>query len=227
MHRNPWTSTAFGLAVICAAPVAAAPINFNGALDLVLLDNGGIYSGVAEGTPFSGTIDTPGGFGSIGGGGITTGFTCCIFAGEGGDGLELEDDVALDAETAGVLNTLFGAGTFGAGQLVDIVDLEGDASTGTGRIEIGLSYIFDATAYADTDEPDLLAESGSALGGLFFIAEFVPEGDAEEEIYLGVGALDDPVTPPAVPVPATLPLLAAAIGGLGLWRRRSRRPEPT
>ena len=119
--------------------VYAGTINFSGQLDLIELDSGsGVYSGVPIGTVFFGSIDDQTANGSISDGITLTPFGCCIAAG----GLSILNDTLLTADDAVFLNSLAGSMIFSAGDLVDGVDIEGDATTsGGGRIKIGLSYI--------------------------------------------------------------------------------------
>ena len=108
----------------------AASINFSGQLDIVVEDNGtAVYSGFPIGTDFAGSIDdvTFDGFISDAVGTTVTEFSCCIAAG----GLSVANDDVLDADTAALLNSLAGT-SFVAGDLIDAVNIEGDAVTSGG-----------------------------------------------------------------------------------------------
>ncbi len=114
----------------------AAVIDFGGQLDVVQEDIGGaVYSGVPIGSSFFGSIDDVTMNGFISDGTTLTSFGCCIAAG----GPSVTNDEVLDAETAAFLNSL--SGSFAEGDLIDIVNIEGDVVTpGGGRLEIGLSF---------------------------------------------------------------------------------------
>lgn len=221
--------------VWCLAPRAAsaAELEFTGVVDLILAEEAAsIYAPLFPvGTSVAGRIDDPGGEGSIGPAptgptSISIPFTCCIFAGldEGAAdiGLELTDDETLDADFADTLNLLFGPGTFSAGQVVDIVDLEGDRAVGSGRFEAGISLIFASDQYGASEVPDILGDFASVLGAVFFVAEF---DSAEEEVFSAVGKLTSlgPVTGPTpVPVPPAMALMITALAACGaLGRRRT------
>ena len=108
----------------------AASLNFSGQLDIVVEDNGAaVYSGFPIGTDFAGSIDdvTFDGFVSDAVGTTVTEFSCCIAAG----GLGVANDQALDAADAALLNSVAGT-SFVAGDLIDAINIEGDALTSGG-----------------------------------------------------------------------------------------------
>lgn len=162
----------------------AGVLNFSGQLDVVDVDTGGAaYSGVVIGSVFSGVIDDMTFAGSITDGTTPTPFGCCIAAG----GLSVSNNKILDASEAALLNSLGGT-SFDEGDLIDGIDLEGDAVTsGGGRIEIGLSYVLDPLSFNDVSLDNYPPNAGDILVLLFFIAEFDDQGD---EIYSGLGGLD-------------------------------------
>ncbi|MEN8803363.1 MAG: hypothetical protein ABF297_15445 [Thiogranum sp.] len=188
----------------------AAVINFSGPLDFVDADNGtGVYSGVAIGTEFSGNIDDVTASGSISDGVTLTSFGCCIAAG----GLSVLNDTVLTAEDAAFLNSIIGSPKYSAGDLVDGVDIEGDDTTlAGGRIEVGLSYILDPNAFANTDTSNYPFNPGDVELALFFILEEDADG---LDIYSAGGQINP------VPVPAAVYLFASGLLGLiGVSRRR-------
>jgi len=181
-------ATTHGLFLICVCSfVHAADINFSGQLDVVLEDNGSaVYSGFPVGTDFGGSIDdvTFNGFISDAVGTTNTNFGCCIAAG----GLNIANDEVLDAETAALINSIAGTNLI-AGDLIDSVDIEGDAMTaGGGRIEVGLSFILNPLAFDNADPGNYPPRPEDVLAAVFFIAEFDAQ---EQEIYSGIGELDD------------------------------------
>ena len=193
-------------------PAQATVVTFSGQLDVVQIDLGGaVYSGVPIGTNFFGSINDVTANGFISDGSTLTTFGCCIAAG----GLGVGNDEALDASEAAFLNSLTGS-SFVAGDLIDGINIEGDTLTsGGGRIEIGLSYVFDSLAFSDDSLGNYPPELSDVLVALFFIAEF----DSQEAlIYSAVGELDDFAFD--VSEPYTLGLLGAGLLGLAFVRRR-------
>ena len=190
----------FGKINICALLVFfsslnayTAVINFSGQLDVILLDGGsGIYSGTPVGTKFSGFIDDVTANGEIRDGTTLTSFGCCIAAG----GLSVSNNFVLDTDDAALINTFAGVSMFNAGDLVDLVNIEGDTLTsGGGRIEIGLSYIFDSNTFSDTSLSNYPFDPNDVLLALFFIVE---EDAIGEDIYSSAGQLNE------MPFPASL-----------------------
>jgi hypothetical protein len=171
---------------------AAAPISFSGQLDVVFVNTGrGIFSDTL-GTTFSGVIDPYTANGSISNGTTTVNFSCCIAAG----GLSISNNEILDAETATILNIIAGYAQFHTGETVDIVQIEGDAATANGgRIEVGLSYVLAADAFANESLANYPFDPAKVRMSLFFIAE---HNSADNELYSVVGKLD--TNGPAAPV---------------------------
>ena len=154
--------------VITPVNANAAVINFTGQLDLIDVDDGGVYSGVTTSTNFTGNIDDVTANGSISDGTTVTPFGCCIAAG----GFSITNNEMLNAEEAALLNSITGTPTFSAGDIIDIVDIEGDATTaGGGRIEVGLNYILDGNAFANTDPGNYPFNPNELILTLFFIVE--------------------------------------------------------
>lgn len=197
--------------VLCPLDAYSATINFAGQLDVIEVDNGtGVYSGTPIGTSFSGFIDDVTFNGEISNGTTLTSFSCCIAAG----GLDVSNDFDLDADTASTLNSLAGTSIFNAGDIVDLVDIEGDEiTTGGGRIEVGLSYLFDASTFSDESPDNYPFDPSDVLLELFFILE---ENGIGEDVYSGLGKLNP------VPLPASSWLFGTGIVFLvGLMRRKN------
>ncbi|MEH6814798.1 MAG: hypothetical protein V7677_19865 [Motiliproteus sp.] len=187
----------------------ANTINFSGQLDFIDLDAGGaLYSGLPLGTNFLGAIDDVSFSGFISDGATNTSFGCCIFAG----GLEVSNNEILDTSEASIINSFLGP-IFSAGDEVDGINIEGDAVTaGGGRIEIGLSFLFDPSTFSDNSLSNYPPNPSDILLALFFITEL---DDQENDIYSAVGELN------AIPIPSTVVLFG--IGLLGMIHIRSRK----
>jgi len=212
--------SAAGLGVLWMAlmtlPVSAAVIDIGGTLDVVLSDDGtGVFAGAPVGTPFSGFIDDATANGQITDGTTLVTFGCCIAAG----GLEVFNDEVLDAATAALLNALSGTTAYAEGNLVDSVNIEGDvATTGDGRIEIGVSYLFASDTFTDTLPGNYPFDPTAVQLAVFFIFE---EDDAGDDVFDAVGRL--PLAP--IPEPSTIALwlVGAALLPIVAARRRQRR----
>jgi hypothetical protein len=168
-----------------------------------------VYSGITVGTEFSGDIDDVTASGSVSDGVTLTTFSCCIAAG----GLSVSIDMALAEEDAMFLNSLVGFQKYSAGDLVDGVDIEGDETTAAGgRIEIGLSYILDPSAFSDTDTNNYPFNPDDVELALFFILE---EDSSGSDIYSAGGQIS------SVPLPAALYFFGTALLGLiGITRHK-------
>jgi hypothetical protein len=162
----------------------AASLPLFGLLDVIIDDQGGaVYSGVPIGTAFSGVIDDETFSGIITDGTTDTVFSCCIAAG----GLGIDNDVSLSADDAALINTIGGT-NYVAGDIVDAINIEGDATTaGAGRIEIGTTFILDASAFDDDSLDNYPPNFEDIRVWLFFIFEEDSQG---EEIYSALGAVD-------------------------------------
>lgn len=196
--------------------VHGAPITFSGQLDSVQVDLGGsVYSGVGIGTNFIGSIDDVTFDGFITDGTAMTSFSDLIYAG----GLAVSNNEALDTSEANFLIDL-GYTTYQEGDEIDLINIEGDAFlTGSGgRIEIGLSFIFDPTTFIDNTLDNYPFDKNDVQIALFFIAEFDSD---ENEIYSAIGELDEYGIAP-VPEPTTLLLFCTGLLGLAGVSRKKR-----
>lgn len=157
---------------------SASTINFSGVVEF---DIGiGIYSGSSN---ISGFIDDVTANGGITDGTTITTFGCCISAG----GLSVDNDIVLSVDEATLYNDLLGDPMFTPGDPVDRVNIAGDKATSTpGRIEIGLSYIFDPGAFSDSSPGNYPFNPNDAVLGLFYIAE---EDATPAVIHLAAGQL--------------------------------------
>lgn len=187
-------------------------LSFDGELDAIATDVGGIYTGTALGTSFSGQIDDGNANGFITDGTTTTAFSCCIAAGA----LEVSNNEVLTSDEALLLNMLLGSSAYSAGDVFDIIDLEGDAATTDGgRIEVGLSFIFDAATFNNSSlanypfDPSLLQVSA------FFIFEEDANGN---ELYSAAGLLDQAT----FATPVAPPIVLVVTGGLAMLARTRR-----
>lgn len=206
--------TAAGLA-LTPLPATSMTVAIEGTLDLILEDDGsGLFGNTPLGTTFSGFIDDVTYNGLLGNGTSTVPFGCCIAAG----GLEVFNDQVLDVGTAFVLNRLIGTPVYAAGDLIDSLNLEGDAATASGgRIEIGVSYIFAPDTFADDSPANYPFDPADVQLSLFFVLEQNAAGD---DIYDVLGVM--PMAP--IPEPGTLALWLAGLAASGAaWRRKGRR----
>jgi len=217
------------LALFTPLSVQAAVISFSGDLDVVIVDDGGVYSGTPLGTTFTGTIDDVTANGVISDGATATPFSCCIAA----DGLDIEHDVMLDAADADFLNALAGSMLFSAGDLIDTLNIEGDAATANGgRIEIGLSFILAPTAFDDNDPANYPFDVNDLIMTLFFILEEDANDDIDNDIYEAIGLVDILTLPAMMQDPAQIPLpgafwlFASSIGAFAAARKNRRRKNP-
>ncbi|MCP4935901.1 MAG: hypothetical protein GY927_17250 [bacterium] len=188
----------------------AASINFSGQLDFIETDDGGVYHNAPFGTVFSGVIDDVSFNGSITDGTTLTSFGCCIAAG----GLGISNDVVLSGDDANFLNSVLGKSQYSAGELVDGVDIEGDAVTSNGgRIEVGLSYILDSNSFNNTNPSNYPFDPTDVEVALFFVLE---ENSSGIDIY-SAGGLINPI-----PLPAAAWLFGSALGLLGFtgWKKK-------
>lgn len=222
-------------ACACAATTAtAATIGFSGELDIVFEDPGGaVYSGVPTGTTFSGEIDDASASGFITDGTTRTDFGCCAAAG----GLEVTNDEPVSSDVAAVLNALQSVRTFVPGDVIDLIDLEGDAVFGDHRIEVGLSFVFDGATFSDDSLSSYPFDPADLLFSVFFIVEEDDWlGPDDIEIYNALGLVDtlsfggdggggddggDTGTPGAIPLPPTFAFMIAGFGLLAAVRRRT------
>ncbi|TDJ31495.1 MAG: hypothetical protein E2O61_15670 [Gammaproteobacteria bacterium] len=189
------SATHFGCLVIGIAtclPAQAAVINFGGALAVILEDAGGaVYSGVPTGSNFFGSIDDVSSVGFISDGTTMIAFGCCVDFDT--PGVELNDDFVLDADTAELINSLAGT-SFVAGDLVDLISVEGDVVTAGGtRIEIGWNVVLDPLAFSDNSLSNYPFDSEDVLTRLIIINEFADQGGPPDPpIYSSIVVLVDP-----------------------------------
>ena len=166
-------------------PANADTIKFSGMIDVIEFDAGaGVYSDTPLNATFSGFLDDDTFSGQISDGKKLTSCSCCIAAG----GLSIANDFSLDADTAKSLNEVTGTQIFAAEDVFDLVNIECDAATTSGgRIEFGLSFLFDAKTF-DNENPDNYPfDSNDVLLKLFFIYEENQNGD---DVYSALGELD-------------------------------------
>jgi hypothetical protein len=167
--------------------VQASEITFNGQLDYIQIDaGGGVYSGVAIGADFNGSIDDVDATGFITDGTTLTSFDCCISAG----GLSVTNNMVLSADEATFLNGIIGSLQYNDGDIVDVIDIEGDKTTGSGgRIEIGISYILPADSFDNDDLSNYPVNQNDIELALFFIYE---EDNIGQDIYSAGGQIQEP-----------------------------------
>ncbi|MEM7252707.1 MAG: hypothetical protein AAF493_14930 [Pseudomonadota bacterium] len=187
----------------------ARTLNFAGELSGAVPD-GGIFGGTPIGTEFSGFIDDQTFNGEISNGTQTVQFGCCLAAG----GLEIDNDFVLDADAATAFNLFSGTSNFSENQIIDGVNIEGDATTASnGRIEVGLSFILNGNAFDNNNLSNYPFDPNDQLLALFFILEQDQFGN---DIYEGLGLL----TANPIPIPAAWGMLLLALASLGAYRRR-------
>jgi len=177
----------FPLLLFCTSfDVYAAGIRFTGKLNIVRQDTGnGIYSTDDINTNFSGLINDNNANGSITNGETITYLGCCIT--EAG-GMKVENNKVLDPVTVDELNYLAGDSLFKEGDLVDQINFVGDTVTEkNGRIEVGVSYIFDAETFSDENPENYPFDFNTVLISQFEILE---EDDKKVEIFSAVGKLE-------------------------------------
>ncbi|MEW6521395.1 MAG: hypothetical protein AB1461_18500 [Thermodesulfobacteriota bacterium] len=208
LTKKIWISSF--LLIFFPLQAGAAVISFSGRLDAITWDSSvGVYSGVPRGTIFSGFIDDETASGQISDGVTLTVFDSHVAAG----GLTVSDNFILEEEDAVLLNTLTGTSLYTEGDILDGINIEGDAGMdGGGRIEIGLSYLFAPDTFADDNPANYPFDPAELQLALFFIFE---EDASGAEVYHGAGRLD------AVPLPPAGLLLGAGLAGvLGVARRK-------
>ena len=217
--RN-FLSIVFSIVLLSLSGVAAATIEFEGELVLILEDDGTAeYSGVPVGTRYTGQIDDVTGVGSLSGGGTTTDFGCCIFAGSGaGNPVEISNDQFVDSASAAAINSILPNPLFTGGDMIDVINVEGDTLLPNGnRIEIGLSYIFDGSTFPDASLSNYPFAPTSPLLTLFFILE--EDATFTTDLYSALGVVDVGVAPTPGPGPDpdpnVIPLPSSAVLILG------------
>ena len=169
--------------------VQAADVNFNGQLDYIQIDEGGgVYSGVSIGTDFNGIIDDVDATGFISDGTTLTSFGCCIAAGR----LSVTNNMVLSADDATFLNEIIGSLRYNDGDIVDVINIEGDKTTSSGgRIEIGISYILPSNSFDNDDLSNYPVNQADIELALFFIYE---EDNVGQDIYSAGGQIQEPTS---------------------------------
>lgn len=209
--------TGVALAALTAMSVVpsaqAARVDFAGPLVRVIEDDGsGRYAGRGVGDSFFGHIDDQTFEGAISDGVTMTTFGCCINAGS----FEVTNDVLLDFAAAGFLNQVPGSSGFSAGQVIDLVDIEGDVDLGGGRrIEVGLSYFLPSDTFASAHPPGQSFDVDSALLTLYYVVE--DTFGSPKEPYNVVGLVS------AVPWPAPVWLMGLGLPVIAGFARRQEQ----
>lgn len=200
----------------------AATIAFAGEVDIILENNAtSDLNAVTVGTPVTGEIDDETAFGFISSALGTVSFTCCDAAGL----IEVGDDQTLDSDEADLLNLLAMDTQFAEGDVLDVINIEGDTDSDAGRIEVGLSFILQPDAVASEDPSGYPFDPDDLLLTLFFVLQ----EDGDNDIFDALGVVDDLTLPFAIPddpsdngvVPTVIPLPATGVlllFGLGLLR---------
>jgi len=171
------------LVIYSAVNAHALVIFFNGQLDYIQYDKGGVYSGTAINTDFVGGIDDDDTNGYISDGSTSTSFGCCIAAG----GLSVTNDMALSAEDVAFLNGAAGSVQYAEGDVVDVINIEGDKTTDSGgRIEIGISYILPSDSFDNEDPSNYPIDQNKIELAFFFIYE---EDDSGNDLYSAGGKI--------------------------------------
>ena len=204
------------LSFLLIAPCAKAVVlSFSAPLGVVNANpftTGGLYRDVPIGTIFTGEFDgdppndirTDTFEGFITDGANRTEFDCCITP-DGADGLEVLNDFSLTAQQAAGLNSILSAPRYSAGDVVDIIEIAGDTATpGGGRIEVGLSYLFDSDTFNDESADNFPFDQSDVVMSSFFILE---EDNQQDRLYTAYGLIH------VVPLPAAFWLLMSGILG--------------
>jgi len=204
-----------------AGIASAAVINFSGQLDAVTDLGGARYSGSTLGQVFSGSFSYgveseastdplfPGDYDFTSppyGGLLTDGTTATSGSTTEPVQVTVDDNVVLDQDTAGLLNTLLGT-SLSAGNVVDIADIDTQFVSPTGeQIVFGLSFIsLDPTAWSGVDFANFPPESGNIDQAIFFITE---QDASDNLLFEGFGKLD---TVAVVPIPAAVWLFGSGL----------------
>ena len=217
------------LALLIFAPGAnAVIISFSAPLGFVNANpftTGGLYRDVPIGTVFTGefngedpndfTTDTFDGFITYGMDPANrTDFSCCITP-DGADGLDVLNDFPLTAQQAAGLNAILSQTRYRAGDVVDLIEISGDNSTsGGGRIEVGLSYLFDSDTFDDDSTDNYPFNQSDVIMSSFFILE---ENNDDNRLYTAYGLIH------VVPLPAAFWLLMSGVLGIVAVTRRFSR----
>ena len=171
----------FTVTVVPVIP-ADSDISFSGPLAVVNFDLGGaVYSGVPIGTNIFGAINRITLDGFVSDGTTLTSLSCCDITPP--RGVDVRNDFVLDAENAARLTAL-GGPSFVAGEIVDLIVIEGDSIAGGGQVFFGLVYVLDPLAFDNESRDNYPPDPNDILIQFFFLDE---EGDPGPDIYAASG----------------------------------------
>ena len=171
----------FFVTVVPVIP-ADSDINFSGQLAVVDTDLGGaVYSGVPIGTNIFGAINRLTSDGFVSDGTTVTSLSCCVNTAH--RGVDVDNDFILDAEAVAAL-TAAGFPGFVAGDIVDLIVIEGDSTAAGGLVFFGLVYVLDPLAFDDESRDNFPPDPKDILIPLFFLDE---EGGPGPDIYSALG----------------------------------------
>jgi len=177
--------TALGMDAL--AVTSSEHINFIGPLSVIQVDSGGaVYSGVPIGSLFSLEFDLVTGLSTVSDGTTVTPLTAFF---DDGSFFDISNDEILDdAGDVALINSLAGT-DFSVGDIVDIIEIAGEAvTTGGGIMEAGAGYILDPLAFDDESPDNYPPDPDDVILPFFFIAE---EDDQGQDIYSAVGVFGD------------------------------------
>ena len=176
--------------VEAAGAAITQSVGWTGTLTYIDIDAGGsIYSGSPLGTEFTIDIDLTTTLGSISDGATLTRFSADSSS---GSTIQFTDNLVVAAEDADWINAVAGT-SFSSGDVVDVVELTGDAQTESGgRIDIGVIDVLDATAFSGVGPTTYPPDSRGLLTRFFYIEEW---NGMEASIYSAGGTISD-VDPP-------------------------------
>jgi len=193
-------------------------IFFSGPIVNVNIDlGGGIYSGVSVGDNFSGAINrlTSDGF-------ISDGTTSTPFSwGEYPDnGVEVSNDLELDAEFAALLTAL-GGPSFSAGEIVDQIKIQSDSVPLGGLLFVGLVYVLGPDAFVDESRNNYPPDPNDILIQFFYVDEEAvdDEGGVGPNIFSAHGIFTvediDDVCPNTI-IPESVPIRSLGVNRFAL-----------
>ena len=161
---------------VTVVPVKTAnsDIFFSGPIVNVNIDTGGIYSGVLPGDNFFGAINRLTSDGFISDGTTSTPFS---FGEYPDNGVEVSNDLVLDAEFAALLTALGGPRFFEEGDIVDQIKIQSDSVPLGGLLFVGLVYVLDHLAFDDESRNNYPPDPNDIRIQFFYVDE---EGVDEE-----------------------------------------------
>jgi hypothetical protein len=173
-----------------AGTAITKPVGWTGSLTYVDIDaGGGIYAGSSLGSEFTIEIDLTTTLGRISDGATLTRFSADSSS---GNTIQFTDNMVVTVEDADWINAVAGT-NFSSGDVVDIVELSGDAETESGgRIDIGVIDVLDAAAFSGVGPTTYPPDSRDLLTRFFFIEEL---DGMDVGIYSAGGTISD-VNPP-------------------------------